>query len=295
VLLSFLGENIASGRRFVLPQRTMTLAGIFPEDDYKFQLRFERGEPAKFFGASTHHAQLLIQRRHWLHASPDSYAALMPEGVELLEEAAELAQAWNGFTPESEAESPWEECLELGRFWEPDYLLLKCDAGGRIRLCGGCLCFPSSWRLGDKVGKWIEAIHEVVPGLNQSIGTGIQKFLAGLKPDVAWLRHNWGLARTPELNQHPDRNLPRLDAAISEGEVWVRVEHQALVSLPRSSGILFGIRIANHALSEIKADATAVKRLVGALQTMPEEIAAYKGIAVARERITALLQSGSAA
>lgn len=269
----------------------MALAEIFPDEDYRFTLRFERGDAEAFFAATTHHAELLSQRRHLLRSEPDTYAALLPEGVELLEETADLAHEWNGFTAESETEYPWEECLELGRFWEPDYLLLKCEPGGEIRLCGGCLCFPSSWRLGDKVGQPIEVVHAGVPGLNDSIGPGIHKFLAGLKPGVAWLRHNWGLSRSLELNQHPDRNLPRLEENLRADEVWLRVERQALVALPQSKGILFGIRIENHPLTEVQADADAAKRLARALETMPEEMARYKNLAAARGKILDLLRA----
>jgi len=201
-----------------------------------------------------------------------------------------LAHEWNGFTPEAETESPWEECLELGMFWEPDYLLLKCEASGEVRLRGGCLCFASSWRLSDKIGKPIEAVHAAVPGLNDNIGAGIHKFLSGLKPDVAWLRHNWGLSRSSELNQHPDRNLPRLDTTVSAEEVWVRVERQALVSLPLSKGILFGIRIENYPLTSVKADTAAAQGLVRALETMPEEMLRYKNLVTARQRVIDLLR-----
>ena len=268
----------------------MTLAELFPETDYRFQLRFERGEPADFFAASPNRDELISERRHWLHSAPQTYAALLPRGDALLEEAAELAGVWNGFVLPNPA-TAWQKCLALGEFWEGDYLLLKCDDDGEIRLYGGCLCFPSSWRLSDKVGKPIQFIHGPVPKLNQSIGQGIHKFLAALKPGIASLRHNWGLARSPELNQHPDRAIPRLDAGVSADEVWLRVEHQALVALPKSRGILFGIRVVNHPLSEVKSDSVAAARLCRALETMPEEMARYKGLATARERIMRLLRT----
>ena len=267
----------------------MPFADLFPDEDYRFSLRFGRGEPAAFFGATMRRVELLAQRRHWLRAQPDTYAALLPQGVELLEEATALARNRNGFAPKTSSGSPWEECLALGEFWEADYLLLKCDADGEIRLYGGCLCFPSSWRLSDKIGKPIQFIHEPVPGLNAAVGPAIHKFLAGLKPGTASLRHNWGLSRSAEMNQHPDRHLPRLDANVNAEEVWLRVEHQALVALPQSGGILFGIRIANHSLAEVKADALACVRLRHALETMPETMAVYKGIAPARKRLLELL------
>lgn len=268
----------------------MTLAELFPDGDYRFQLRFERGEPAEFFAPTASNEDLIAPRRHWLGADSRTYAGLLPPGEALLEETIELASAWNGFVPPKPA-TPWQTCLALGQFWEADYLLLKCDADNEIRLYGGCLCFPSSWRLSDKLGKPIEFIHGPVPGLNQSIGQGIHKFLAALKPGIASLRHNWGLARSAELNHHPDRSLPRLDATVNANEIWLRVEHQAVVALPKSGGILFGIRVVNHPLTEVKEDSIAAVRLCRALETMPEEMARYKGLVSARARIIQLLQS----
>jgi hypothetical protein len=268
----------------------VTLAELFPDSDYRFQLRFERGEPADFFAPTSSRKELIAERHHWLCTEPQTYVALLPPGEALVEEAVELAAQWNGFVPPSPA-TPWRKCLALGEFWETDYLLLKCDADNQIRLYGGCLCFPSSWRLSDKLGKPIEFIHGPVPGLNQSIGQGIHKFLVALKPGTASLRHNWGLARSPELNHHPDRAVPRLGATVNADEVWLRVEHQALVALPKSGGILFGIRVVNHSLAEVKSDPMAAARLCRALETMPEEMAHYKNLTTARERIIELLRS----
>lgn len=260
------------------------LARIFPDEDFKFHLRFERGEPAEFFAPAPDHAVLVAERQRWLRSEPGKYAALLPPGEPLLAEVLQLAQDWNGFPPLGSA-APWSTLLALGEFWDADYLLLKAETGGDIRLYGGCLCFPSSWRLTDKIGKPIEFIHGPVPGLNKSIGPGIHKFLAGLKPGVASLRQNWGLARSAELNHHPDLNLPRLDADTHADEVWLRVEYQALVALPRSGGILFGIRVVNHSFAKVKSDAVARIRLRRALETMPEAMAGYKGLTAVRQRL----------
>jgi hypothetical protein len=268
----------------------MSLGALLPDDDYHFQMRFERGESAEFFAHTAQHDAIVKQRRHWLDGTPETYAALLPEAIPSLSETVEMAHAWHGFT-KVEGPSDWEQCLALGEFWEADFLLLKADADGEIRLYGGCLCFPSSWRLTDKIGKPIEFIHGPVPGLNESIGPGIHKFLAGLKPGAASLRHNWGLARSAELNHHPDRSLPRLDADTPADEVWLRVEHQALVALPQSGGILFGIRVVNHAFAEVCADPMARARLRRALETMPDDVASYKGLATIRPRLAGWLRA----
>jgi hypothetical protein len=211
-----------------------------------------------------------------------------------LEEAIELARACGAAplglqTTEGTLETPWARCLALGRAWEPDYLLLDSASDDAVVLVAGCVCFPSSWSLEEKIGHPIETIHGVVPGLNGAIGAQIHSFLARLKPGTAWLRTNWGLSRSPALNQHPARNLPKLNSRISPEEIWLRVEHQALVALPRTNGVLFGIRISMHPFNELRQDPLASSRLTRALQTMPDDVASYKGLASARHRLLDLL------
>ena len=139
------------------------------------------------------------------------------------------------------------------------------------------------------MGKPIDFIHGVVPGLNPAVGMHIQGFLRKLKPGIAWLRHNWGLSRSPEFNQHPTRSLPRLTSDLASNEVYLRIEHQALVALP-PNGVLFGIRITVHPLSEVLAEPAAAAGLARALRTMTEAMAQYKGLAVARVRLLAMLE-----
>lgn len=268
----------------------MKLGELFPDEDYRFALRFTRGEPAPFFAASIRHISIVAQRRHWLRHEPGKYSALLPEGVPLLFETAELAREWNGFLPPA-GNRPLATCHALGGFWEADFLLLNRTLEGRIRLYGGCLCFPSSWRLTDKLGETIEFIHEPVPGLNESIGPGIHKFLAGLKPGTASFRENWGLTRSPELNHHPDRNLPPLSANVRLADVSLRVERQALVALSKTGGILFGIQVEVHPLAELLKDPALVARFCRALETMPEAIARYKRLFEARPGLLAQLRA----
>ena len=276
----------------------MTLTELFPEADYGFRLRFERSDPGELFRPTPEHQDLMSQRSHWLEAEPSRYAALLSQGVPLLDETVEFATAQGVVSPDLSAVSDtfpeaWQRCLSLGKTWEPDFLLLYLEPNDTVRLVGGCVCFPSSWSLEEKMGHPIENIHGVVPGLNATLGSQIHGFLAKLRPGVAWHRSNWGLSRTAELNQHPARRLPSLDDTIQLDEVWLRVEHQALLALPRSKGILFGIRLALHPLAEVCADRTLASRLVRALRTMPEAMARYKGLGTARERLIALVRGAT--
>jgi len=270
----------------------MTLDDLFPDEDYGFRLRFKQCPAADYFAPSQSHDLVVGERRRWLASNPSRCMAVLPEATVLIEELVSVAESFGHFERLSHQRiSPAEQFAKLGECWEPDFLLLRQAADSNIRLFAGCVCFPSSWSLEEKIGRPIEEIHEPVPGLNLAIGPQIRRFVSKLRPGNAWLRSNWGLSRSMELNQHPSRKLPRLDATVTEDEIWLRVENQALVLLPASGGILFGIRIANYPFTSITSDPSFSRRFARALQTMPEPVAQYKGIASARSRLLALLRS----
>lgn len=274
----------------------MTFRGLFPDADYRFQMRFQRATPAEFFQLPSQGATVLAQRRRWLHEQADQYAGLRPEGISLLEEMVAHLSRWTpqavaGFAPDA---APWTQLLELGARLDTDFLLLNLEPAGAARLAAGCVCFPSSWSLAEKIGHPVEVIHGVVPGLNDQLSAPISQFLRRMPPETAWLRANWGLSRSPELNQHPDRRLPKLDAKVTLAEVWLRVEDQALISLPRTGGVLFGIRVTVVPLPVVVTDPEAAHGLRRALETMPEPMAVYKGIASARPALLHQLEQRTA-
>lgn len=260
----------------------MPLADLFPEEAHRFRLALRRSELPEFYQTRDPSGRILAERAGWLARDPVCYAALRPEGEGLLAELAGLASQWLG--------RPMRPDLgALGAALEPDFLLLTADANGHYRLRGGVLCFPTGWALQEKLGHTLETIHGVVPGLNAAIGAQIHQFLARLKPGPAYLRSNWGLASTSDLNLHPGRHTPPLRPPIAPDRAWLRVERQALAVLPRTHGVLFGIRIELHRLDRVMAEPAAASGLRQALTTMPETLAVYKRLAPIRRDLVALL------
>jgi dimethylamine monooxygenase subunit A len=262
---------------------------LFPDEDFQFHFGVHRAPPEHFFNPTTQRPTLLQERADWLSATPDRYSALLPEGIPLLIETVTLARSWNPQSFKTEGIPSSAKCDDLGKIWESDFVLLKPNAGGVFELVGGCVCFPSSWRLTDKLGRPLNEIHQPVPGLNESLGPPIDRFLSKLKPGSAALRSNWGLSRSNELNQHPDRRLPALEPPLKAEEIFIRIENQALVALPESGGILFGIRLEIVPFTELLGFPTAANGLRRALQTMPAEVADYKNLTTARSVLLELL------
>ena len=71
--------------------------------------------------------------------------------------------------------------------------------------------------------------------------------------------------------------------------VWVRREDQVLFRLPETGALIFGINVINICVAEIAADPEGRAGLRQAVATMPEDIADYKNLKVARESLVELL------
>ena len=246
---------------------------------FEFRMGLERGEAAAFFRAWPRDEALLAQRRQCLAGHPERHKVLLPEAKPLQAEFERMLAGW-GVAAGASA---------LGQAIAPDWLLLQPNAAGMPVLLGGCVCFPSSWAFEEKVGRPLDWIHAVVPTLNEKLGEKARSFLTKMPAGQAWLRANWGLTASPELNQHPALGLPVLTPDIGLEGVWFRVERQALVALPETGGILFGIRLEVVPLAKLRENRSARDGLIEALETMPDKIADYKNLALARERLLELL------
>jgi dimethylamine monooxygenase subunit A len=260
------------------------LRELFPDQDYGFRMTMWKGAPIDFFQSADTTGGILAERVRCLKQDAGVYASLTPEGMSLLAEANEMGQTWG--LPNV------TDVVELAGSWEPDILFLSQDFEGRFRLRGGSLCFPTGWALEEKLGLTLESIHGIVPGLNPAIGRAIDQFLAGLKSGLAFRRDNWGIAATDELNLHPNRRIAPPGLPVHLDRMWLRVEHQALVSLPKNNGVMFAIRIALHRLDDLRKDDIVAQGLIRALRTMPREVAAYKGLSRVRDGLITLLDIG---
>lgn len=259
------------------------LSALFPDEDFRFRMTMRRGRPADFFQDWDITGGLRAQRRATLGSSREHCLRSTPEGDALLPALLELAAGWN--LPKVES---WRGVAEQ---WEPDVLLLSPDGEGRYRLRAGAVCFPTGWSLDEKIGCTLEEIHGVVPGLNPSIAPAIQRLLGSLTPATALLRDNWGIAATDVLDLHPRHRVPSPRPPVRLEQLWLRVEHQALVGLPGGAGVAFGIRIALHRLDAMATDQVLARRLGRSLASMSDDLAGYKGLRAIRAELCRRLAS----
>ena len=188
----------------------------------------------------------------------------------------------------------WRDApLELaGRLVQEDLCLMRRSERG-YRLIAAVLCFPSNWRLADKLGRPLDLIHEPVPGFAERLAAPVERFFAGLQVERPVWRANWTLSDTSELFLPPGhRRRSEPVAAERAGEqVWLRVERQTLRRLPRTRDVLFTIRTYIEPLAQVIDRPATARALAERLRELPEATAAYKGIAPFRAPLLAWLET----
>ena len=187
--------------------------------------------------------------------------------------------------------------LEVAARLVPDDLcVMEADPQGTYRLTAAAVCFPTRWRLAPKMGESLVAIHGPVPGYAERLGTGVDRVFASLAPGRVLARSNWSLVDSPALYQPvramDDRGVPFEPEHLGE-RLWVRSERQSVRRLPRTGAVVFTIRIRQVTLAEACRYEGVAARLGVQLATIPEPLAAYKGIPRIRAALERYLETAA--
>lgn len=179
----------------------------------------------------------------------------------------------------------WHSCLLV----QEDFCLLQRQKGDWV-LSAASLCSPSNWKLEEKIGRSVTALHGPVPGYGERLAARVERLLDGLKPGKALLRFNWSLQPGNELCWREDMPGPEAPDAWH----W-RVERQTLLRLSGSESVLFGIRIYLHDLTQLQSCAADAGRdyreeLAKLLRRLPAAERRFKNL----ERVGAALSAAAA-
>lgn len=175
-----------------------------------------------------------------------------------------------------------------------DLCLMRADSTGRYRLVAAALCFPTRWRLHEKLGEPMDVIHAPVPGYAEGLATATDRVMAALTPARPLWRENWSLLDSPALYQ-PERvplARPIREAEVGE-RVWLRSERQTLTRLPESGDVLFTIRIRQCTLDALCRIPGAAARLREQVATMAPALKAYKAITALEPMLLRYLDRGA--
>jgi hypothetical protein len=180
-------------------------------------------------------AATLALRAELIASKRNDVIALMPEAKLGVRELAAYLSIRDQISLPSDAA---EILAELGRNYVEDICILT-PHGAEYLLSGAVLCFPNRWRLADKAGKPIIAVHAPVPEYTDKLSAQVDFFLGRLRPGRCFARSNWGLASTDTMH------LPEPVAPVNpatDTAFFLRREDQSFVKLPQSAAVVFTIR-----------------------------------------------------
>jgi hypothetical protein len=170
-----------------------------------------------------------------------------------------------------------------GRAVQEDLCVLV-PGGGHFVLGAACVCFPSHWRLADKVGLPVAAIHAPVPRYDEELAAKVDGFIARLRPGTVVARRNWTIHELEDLFAPacpPVQGVPPADQ-------WLRSERQTLRLLPETGAVLFTIKTQQTQLRNVPLDVRT--RLAARLRAEPPELDAYKGLSARAAELVTFLE-----
>lgn len=187
-----------------------------------------------------------LDEQEWLQPEPDIIAraqgfAEYPEGIRLCAEGAtagrELAAmiGVSGGLPEAAAARHEDMCL-----------LIRGEGEEQYRLVGAAVAWPSDWSPAEKMGLSLRALHAPIQGYEAQLASGVDHFMAMLRPGAIYGRANWFIAATDAkrwVAQPPQQAFAHVTPGNAGETLFVRSERQTLRRLPECGAILFTIGV----------------------------------------------------
>ena len=186
-------------------------------------LRERRGDVlAVAEGAGPAMAELLQYVLDWLERNGEGYVI-----------SAKEVRRPDGVTVPLDRDDPLGT---LGHLVQEDFCLLE-RRGEEHVLTAAVLCFPASWRLADKIGRPLTAIHVPVPSYDDGIARRVQRLFDGVQPDRPLWRFN--VLAYAEATLHQPRRRVQPGEAVRLP--YLRSERQCVLRLPMTRACVFSI------------------------------------------------------
>jgi hypothetical protein len=209
---------------------------------------------------------VLLEERH-----AEVFAALDTPAVGVASlEVLELVLAATGQETVSSDLHPLDAA---GRLVQEDLCVLV-RRDGAAHLDAASLCFPSYWRLADKLGRPMATVHGPVAHYADELAAKVDAFLGRLRPERPVWRRNWSIHDDPTYFL-PDPTPPR-EVEPPDG-LWLRSERQTLRRLERADAVLFTIRTQQIPLAVLTERPETARRLAAAIEAWSPAMRRYKG------------------
>lgn len=303
----------------------------FPEDEYMYSVNLEpasAGEPGSvyehWFDVDEHYLSEVEERRIVLEQDPgrcrvlphmqtaewDTLEMIMTHFAQDYPHLFSLERDGNSWTWENKvlgirdtftfgdaSTLPYGPFEYITRQAQGDFNILD-QRDNDLFMDGGMITCPADWSLSFDLGMSFKQWHGPVP-LAHEIGVFDRalKYLLALQVDRPVRRLNWTMTMHPRMDTSPEMyhrwgaDRAKITAENAGELAHLRVELQLLARLPRSNGMLFGIRTYLISLSDLVTNPAWARRMHNVLKTLPVKIAEYKGMSLTREPMLAWLES----
>lgn len=162
--------------------------------------------------------------------------------------------------------------LQLASIIAEDLVVLSRE-NEEWKIVAGAVIFPSRWKLIEKIGKGMDAVHAPVPGYASALAPYMTATFDKVAVDRPVWRKNWSLHSTEDLHQPTSIHAPA-----APEDYWWRTERQTLTRARTGDFMYFTIRNRAEPLHWIKDDAVASTLFAETLASYSPETIEYKGL-----------------
>jgi len=154
------------------------------------------------------------------------------------------------------------------------------------KIVAGAVLFPSRWKLSEKIGKGMDAVHTPVPGFAEALAPYMTATFDKITADRPVWRKNWSLHSTADLHQPTSIHAPA-----TPENYWWRTERQTLTRAACGEFLYFTIRNRAEPLSWIKESPESAALFAQTLESLLPETIEYKGLVSDHQKIIDYLRS----
>ena len=175
--------------------------------------------------------------------------------------------------------------LDLASIIAEDLVVLARE-DNEWKIVAGAVLYPSRWKLTEKIGKGMDAVHAPVPGFAAALAPYMTATFDKIGSDRSVWRKNWSLHSTSDLYQPTSIHIPAEPA-----NYWWRTERQTLTRARSGDFLYFTIRNRAEPLRWIKDDPDSASAFAETLATFSPETIEYKGLQRDHQKIIEYLRS----
>jgi len=279
---------------------------------FQFSLGIKAIEAKDWIEVDGHYETQLAEKRRLLAERPGEVFDALPDSLDAQDECLDLLlshlerdhpglvavdgrrvralRSGDDYDREEFVDRP----LDLaGRLVQED-LCLMAPVGDTYALVAASLCFPARWRLADKLGRPMVAIHAPVPGFAEKLARPVDRFFARIEAGQSYMRLNWSIVDDPTLFQQSGHGRQGVNAAVTAANagqaLWIRIERQTFKRLPETGALVFGIKTVVDPLAVLAGRPDLAAALDQALTDMPEAMRGYKSLAPFAEALRGWLK-----